>query len=72
MTCNKCNGNRIADVNGKVSDMCFVSINGKDHDGYVPSDMNIGGSDYLEFQYCLDCGQMQGKFPLPTTKLENK
>lgn len=72
MTCKKCNSNRVADVNGKVSDMCFVSINGKEHDGYVPKDMNIGGGDYLEFQYCLDCGQIQGKFPLPTTKLENK
>jgi hypothetical protein len=34
------------------------------HDGYVPSKMGIGGGDYMEFSYCLDCGQIQGKFPV--------
>lgn len=30
---------------------------------YVPSDLNIGGGDYLSFDVCLDCGQMQGEWP---------
>jgi hypothetical protein len=68
--CQKCSGNRVADVSGKTSDMCSVSIEGSDMDGYVPKDMGIGGGDYLEFSYCLDCGQMQGNFPKPPTKLE--
>lgn len=24
----------------------------------------------MEFSYCLDCGQLQGKFPLPSTEIE--
>lgn len=33
--------------------------------------MNIGGGDYLVFAYCLDCGQMQGEWPLKKTELED-
>jgi hypothetical protein len=52
--------------------MCFVKISPlqAQHNGYVPEDMNIGGIDYLEFRFCLDCGQMQNKWPLPKTELE--
>jgi hypothetical protein len=63
----------VASVNGKTSDLCYVTIQDVEKDGYVPSDMNIGGGDYLEFDYCLDCGQMIGEFPiLYPTKLEQK
>ena len=36
---------------------------GKEQIGYVPSSLNIGGGDYVEFKYCLSCGQIQGKWP---------
>lgn len=71
MACDKCESKRVASVGGKTSDMCSVSIDGTLHDGYVPRDMNIGGGDYLDFELCFDCGKVQGKFPLPMTKLEN-
>jgi hypothetical protein len=32
--------------------------------------MGIGGGDYVEFDYCLNCGQIQGQFPLNKTKVE--
>jgi hypothetical protein len=32
--------------------------------------MNIGGGDYVDFKFCLDCGQINGDWPLPTTGLE--
>lgn len=70
MSCQKCNSERVASVGGKTSDMCFVSLGNKEHDGYVPYKMNIGGGDYIEFQYCLDCGQIQGEFPLPPCEIE--
>ena len=70
MSCQKCKSERIASVGGKTSDMCSVFINEEEHEGYVPSDMNIGGGDYIEFEYCLDCGQIQGEFPLQPTKIE--
>ena len=42
------------------------------HDGYVPEDIGCGENDYIEFKYCLDCGQMQGKWPKPETEIEKK
>jgi hypothetical protein len=30
----------------------------------------IGGDDYVEIHYCLDCGQLQGNFPLPPIAME--
>jgi hypothetical protein len=44
--------------------MCDVRMGGNSRDGYVPSGLNIGGGDYLEFDMCLDCGQHQGVFPV--------
>lgn len=70
MTCQRCGSERIAEVRGKTSDMCHVYIGESEHDGYVPGDMGIGSGDYLDFDFCLDCGQMQGKFPVPQTELE--
>ena len=70
MNCQRCGSTRIADVYGKCSDLCVVEIGDNEHDGYVPSDMGIGGGDDISFNVCLDCGQIQGKFPLPPTELE--
>jgi hypothetical protein len=36
----------------------------------VPRDLGIGGEDDVHFLYCLDCGQIQGKFPVPPTAIE--
>lgn len=69
MAC-KCGSNRIAAINGKCSDMCSVSIGSIEHDGYVPDGLGIGGGDYIDFEICLDCGQVQGTFPLPVSQLE--
>lgn len=43
-----------------------------EHLGSVPHDMNIGGGDYIEFEFCLECGQIQGEFPTPLTEMELK
>jgi hypothetical protein len=73
-TCLKCSSDRVANVDAKSSDMntIYVSNNwtGELEPGYVPDDMGIGSGDYLSFSYCLQCGQIQGNFPLPKTKLE--
>jgi hypothetical protein len=50
--------------------MCTVSIGDKVHDGYPPLDLGVGGNSDIEFELCLDCGQMQGTFPLPESDLE--
>ena len=72
MSCIKCSSERVAYVNAKCRDLCYVSIQNLEHDGYVPADMNIGGGDYVRFEYCLDCGQIQGEFPSVISKLEGR
>lgn len=69
--CIRCGSERVADVCAKTNDLCGISVGEQEHNGYVPTDMGIGeDSDYVEFTYCLNCGQMQDSFPLPTTELE--
>ncbi len=53
-------------VSGKVSDKCWMDAMETmvEYDGYVLSNMGIGSGDYLEFDYCLNCGQIQDEgFP---------
>jgi hypothetical protein len=64
-TCQKCTSDRILEINGKTSDLCFARFKGKEYDGYVPCGFGVddGTGDYLEFDLCLECGQVQGKWP---------
>lgn len=69
MGCQKCQSQRILSVGCKTSDCCYASFGSEElgqleHDGYVPSGIGIGGGDYLEMNICMDCGQVQGKFPV--------
>ena len=72
MKCKNCKSERIASVSAHCSDLCNVSIGQNEKSDYVPRDMGIGGGDDVHFRYCLDCGQMQGKFPIPPCALEAK
>jgi len=70
--CETCGSNRLVNVCGKISDFFWVQQKntGCEYEGYVPSGMNIGIEDYIEFDYCLNCGKIQGTFPvknLPTS-----
>lgn len=70
MECQKCKSERILNVNGKTSDCfnamtCFPApLKCVELSDYPPMDIGIGGNDYIEFSYCLECGQIQGEFPL--------
>lgn len=80
--CQRCGSTRVMSAGGKVSDLFSGSIllkepipdvtNYADYNGYVPEDIGIGGGDYLGFEYCLNCGQLKGKWPLPDTEMETK
>jgi len=54
-----CPCTRIVDLGAKCSDMFSMSYQQKSLQGYVPSVIGIGGGDYVEFKYCLDCGKIQ-------------
>lgn len=70
MLCKKCQSTRIAEVSAKCSDLCAVKIGGHESIDYVPQDMGIGGGDYCAFKFCMNCGVIQGKFPLNKSRLE--
>ena len=72
MTCHRCGSVRILHVNGKCSDRFAMWQNGKEYLDYVPDDIGIGGGDEMVFHYCLECGQIQGKFPLPNPNFEEE
>lgn len=63
MECIKCKSDKILSINGKCNDMCFTTYKGKERDGYVPRDLGVGGGDYVSFELCLNCGQVQDTFP---------
>ncbi len=71
MVCQKCNSKRVVSLMAHCVDCCNVAINDYDKSDYVPGDMGIGGGDDVEIDYCLECGQIQGEWPLEETKAES-
>lgn len=73
MNCQRCKSKRVASVSAKCSDMFNMDIGEKEYEGYVPGDVVFGKDcygDYVRFEVCLDCGQMQGAWPNPQMELE--
>lgn len=70
MSCQRCASKRIMCVGAKSSDLHNWRIGEVEGEGYLPNDIGIGGGDYIDLDYCLDCGQIQGAFPLPITETE--
>jgi hypothetical protein len=68
-----CKSDRIAFINGKTSDLCQFQYKDIDTDGYVPNGIVIGEGgwgDYINFHFCLDCGKIQGNFPVSDKEVE--
>ena len=68
--CQKCESFRILDFYGRVRDAFSAQILTKDYGGYVPYDIGLGGDEDLKGSLCLDCGQLQGTWPLPSAEIE--
>lgn len=70
MTCQKCKSERVLSVSAKCSDLCHCYYMDHEKDGYAPELDPVGGGDYIEFDVCLECGQMQGEFPIADEQLK--
>ena len=72
--CQHCASTRLLSVTAKCSDLftCVIKLGEmlKSYTGPVPGDLNIGSDDYLKFSFCLDCGRIQGEFPLLKSSTE--
>jgi len=64
MKCDNCKSGRIIKINGNVNDLCDSWY--KDHHILhgCPYGIGIGGGDYMYMEYCLNCGKIQGEFPV--------
>ena len=66
MKCQKCQSERIASLDCKHDDRFSLYCEADDVDiqaDYAPRIEDLCGGDNTRFRVCLDCGQMQGKFP---------
>lgn len=71
MSCQRCKSPRIARVSAKCDDRFTYEAPDRTLRGsYVPHFTGIGNGDYVCFQYCLECGQLQGTFPIPVFDLD--
>ena len=67
----KCGSYRILKLDAKCGSSCSIQIRNKDWEHSIPKDTGIAGKCMdIGFSFCMECGQMQGNFPLPTTKIE--
>jgi len=68
--CQRCGQENVASASGKVADAFILTWpGGKTQEGYVPPNgvcgLRAGDShDYMELDYCMACGQIQGSWPL--------
>lgn len=74
MKCDKCSSDKILSAFGKCNDCANVEIKsiGYSEEGYLPQGLGIGGGDYIEFRMCLDCGKVQGSFPIDISSLKEE
>lgn len=71
LNCTNCKSDRLMRISGKTSDLFHAHYKGKDYNGYVPNGIVIGDDgygDYIQLTYCLECGKIQGKFPVSEKK----
>lgn len=71
MSC-KCGSERIASIIAKSNDCNAITIGDDEYMGYIPYEFGIGGGDQVEFSWCLDCGQIQGNFPILVPNLKDR
>lgn len=70
MRCQRCKSTRVMEFCAKSSDANWGIADGIGFEGYVPDGLGVGSGDYVEFSLCINCGQMQGTFPLEKFKGE--
>lgn len=69
--CKKCGSESILHFSGNTSDRFDATFKGMEHQGYVLSGLNIGGGDYIEIDVCMQCGHMQGDWPVADERVRD-
>ena len=69
--CVRCSSKRVAGVCWKMRDNGAWWGDGLELE-QVPAGCGIEDAGYIEFKYCLDCGQIQGTWPVPTETFDEQ
>lgn len=63
MTCFKCGSEKILDIEATVSNLKGAYITEIHYLGDILNQAGIGIKNKIILHLCIDCGQLQGKFP---------
>ncbi len=72
MKCKKCKSEKILGISAHCSDSFSMQYKGKDYQSYVPMTLNIGGSDDVEMDICMECGTIQADWPISDKTIEEE
>jgi hypothetical protein len=67
--CDSCSSERLLSVTAHASDSHHLEYKDKEHLGGMLDGLGIGSGDYTYFVLCLECGKVQGEFPIPDEKV---
>ena len=62
--CHRCGGKQVASVFTKAPDATWWRLGAHEHEGIL-SYSGVGSGENVQFDYCIDCGQIQGEWPMP-------
>lgn len=62
--CQRCQSDRVLGLLSHSRDLNCLEFKGQEHQGYLPPVNNICAGDDVEIDICLECGQIQGTFPV--------
>lgn len=68
LLCQRCNSPRLSSIFAKSSDRNHGNIEGCEFDGYLPVGLEISSGNFIDFEWCRNCGQIQGEFPAKKLK----
>lgn len=71
-TCDKCDSIKLLEVYVQGRDTHHLDYKEMEIDGYMPEGLNLYGNygDAIQFKLCMDCGKVQGKFPVSEEDIE--
>ncbi len=72
MNCQTCNSDRISNVVAHSKDSSSISYRGHETDGYFQNIDNVCSGDDMDITVCLECGQLQGNWPVEDPKIEQE
>lgn len=70
MRCDNCGNKRIVELFSHAKDMHTIRYRNFERRGYLPDGFGIGRGDDTEIDYCLECGKIQGSFPITDESIE--